>query len=217
MSPVVNVAAASAPLRNSSSTASSKARSSSARTYPQKEYLKVGLNPLPKHHPKVGLQFTLVHQTSQSVNSAEFGFTEFYEVRAWKDEHEGRYHISKITLSLPPVVTPSFLRAAKYEELEQQETRRRADQHRGELSHVAPDQRREVRVGHESMRHKPQHYGAYPYAHRCLEAERSYLLRIVAGVVSEGPERIPQIAVGVREGQGNEVVEEEYLRAAGWV
>src|SRR5918993_995345 len=62
MSPVVNVAAASAPLRTSSSIASSKARSSSARTYPQKEYLKVGLNPLQKHHPKVGLQFTLIHQ-----------------------------------------------------------------------------------------------------------------------------------------------------------
>src|ERR671913_991668 len=62
MSPVVNVAAASAPLRNSSTIASSKARSSSARTYPHKQYLKVGLNPLQKHHPKVGMQFTLIHQ-----------------------------------------------------------------------------------------------------------------------------------------------------------
>src|ERR671921_1935925 len=82
---------------------------------------------------------------------------------------------------------PSLLRAAEYEKPEQQETRSRADQHRGELSHVAPDERREVRVGHESMRHKPQHYAAYPYAHRCLHAERPYLLGIVAGMVSEGP------------------------------
>src|SRR5215204_6716210 len=137
-------------------------------------------------------------RTSPHTNSPKFAGTEFSEVRAWKDEHEGSYLISKIILSLPPVVSPSLLRAAEYEEPEQHETRSRADQHRGELGHIAPDQRREVRVGHQSMRHQPQHYGAYPYAHRCLEAERSYLLGIVAGVVSEGPERIPQIAVGVR-------------------
>src|ERR671910_3092932 len=88
MSPVVNVAAASAPLRNSSSIASSKARSSSARTYPQKEYLKVGLNPLQKHHPKVGLQFTLIHQlprvsiqqSSDLRRSKKFVSSIFWEV-----------------------------------------------------------------------------------------------------------------------------------------
>src|SRR5215212_4034941 len=132
------------------------------------------------------------------MNSANFVFTEFSEVRAWKNEHEGSYHISRITLSIPPVITSSFLRAAEYEKPEQQETRGRADQHRAELGHIAPDQRREVRVGHECMRYQPQHYAAHPYAHRCLEAERPYLLGIVAGVVSEGPQRIPQIAVRVR-------------------
>jgi hypothetical protein len=63
------------------------------------------------------------------MNSRKFAGTEFSEVRAWKDVHEGRYLISKITLSLPPDVTLSLLRAAEYEELEQQETRSRADQH----------------------------------------------------------------------------------------
>src|SRR5829696_8932702 len=91
MSPVVNVAAASVPLRNSSSIASSKARSSSARTYPQKEYLKVGLNRLQKHHPKVGLQFTLIHQlprvsilrSSDLRSSQKFGFGALLILRRW--------------------------------------------------------------------------------------------------------------------------------------
>jgi hypothetical protein len=37
-----------------------------------------------------------------------FALTEFSEVRAWTDEHKGRYHISKITLSLPPALPPLF-------------------------------------------------------------------------------------------------------------
>src|SRR5215218_8902683 len=61
MSPVVNVAAASAPPRNSSNIASSKARSHSARSYLHKQYLKVGLNRLQKHRPKGGLKSTLIH------------------------------------------------------------------------------------------------------------------------------------------------------------
>src|SRR5215213_6800417 len=61
MSPVVNVAAASAPPRNSSNIASSKARSHSARSYLHKQYLKVGLNRLQKRRPKGGLKSTLIH------------------------------------------------------------------------------------------------------------------------------------------------------------
>src|SRR5215216_5300879 len=61
MSPVVNVAAASAPPRNSSNISSSKARSQSARSYLHKQYLKVRLNRLQKHRPKVGLKSTLIH------------------------------------------------------------------------------------------------------------------------------------------------------------
>src|SRR5215208_3248970 len=132
------------------------------------------------------------------MNSANFVFSESSEARAWKNEHEASYHISSITMSLPPVVTCAFLRAAEYEKPEQHETRGRADQHRDKLGYIAPAQRREVRVGHECMRYQPQHYAAYSYAHRCLEAERPYLLRIVAGVVSEGPQRIPHIAVRIR-------------------
>ena len=101
--------------------------------------------------------------------------------------------------------------------MEQHEVRGRADQHGTELGYVASHQRWEVRVCHETACHQPKHYAAYPYAQRCLQAERAYLPRIVTCVVSEGPERILQIAVRVSQGQGNEIVEDEYLGAAGWV
>jgi hypothetical protein len=82
MSPVVNVAAASAPPRNSSNIASSKARSHSDRSYLHKQYLKIGLNRLHKHRPKVGLKSTLIHPSAWKEISAksDFCYTEFYEV-----------------------------------------------------------------------------------------------------------------------------------------
>src|SRR5918998_5732613 len=64
MSPVVNVAAPSAPPRNSSNIASSKAKSQSARSYLHKQYLKVGLNRLQKHRPKGGSKPTLIHPSA---------------------------------------------------------------------------------------------------------------------------------------------------------
>src|SRR5215210_1432807 len=67
MSPVVNVAAASAPPRNSSNITSSKARSQSARSYLHKQYLKVRLNRLQKHRPKGGLKSTLIHPSDAPV------------------------------------------------------------------------------------------------------------------------------------------------------
>src|SRR5215211_9297720 len=81
MSPVVNVAAASAPPRNSSNIASSKVRSQSARSYLHKQYLKVGLNRLHKHRPKGGLKSTLIHPSAWKELSANFAFTEVYEVQ----------------------------------------------------------------------------------------------------------------------------------------
>src|SRR5918995_3236147 len=83
MSPVVNVAATSAPPRNSSNIASSKARLQSARSYLHKQYLKVRLNPLQKHRPKVALKPTLIHPSVWKKISAksDFRFTEFEEVR----------------------------------------------------------------------------------------------------------------------------------------
>jgi hypothetical protein len=41
--------------------------------------------------------------TSENAQNANFAVTEFCEVRAWKDEHESGYHISTVTLSLPPL------------------------------------------------------------------------------------------------------------------
>src|SRR5918994_3330447 len=83
MSPVVNVAAASAPPRNSSNIASSKAKSQSARSYLHKQYLKVGLNRLQKHRPKGGLKSTLIYPRAWRKISAKSGFrfTEFSEVQ----------------------------------------------------------------------------------------------------------------------------------------
>src|SRR5215213_4816965 len=83
MSPVVNVAAASAPPRNSSNIASSKARSQSARSYLHKQYLKVRLNRLQKHRPKGGLKSTLIHPRAWKEISAKSDFrrTAFSEVR----------------------------------------------------------------------------------------------------------------------------------------
>jgi hypothetical protein len=79
MSPVVKVAATSAPPRNSSNIASSKARSHSARSYLHKQYLKIGLNRSQKHRPKVGLKSTLIHPSVWKKISAksDFRFTEF--------------------------------------------------------------------------------------------------------------------------------------------
>src|SRR5215208_3449900 len=81
MSPVVNVAATSAPPRNSSNIASSKARSHSARSYLHKQYLKVGLNRLQKHRPIGGLKSTLIHPSAWKEISAksDFRFTVFSE------------------------------------------------------------------------------------------------------------------------------------------
>jgi hypothetical protein len=83
MSPVVNVAAASAPPRNSSNIASSKARSHSAGSYLHKQYLKIRLNRLQKHRQKGGLKPTLIHPSAWKEISAksDFRFTEFSEVR----------------------------------------------------------------------------------------------------------------------------------------
>src|SRR5918992_2846039 len=64
MSPVVKVAAASAPPRNSSNNTSSKARLQSARSYLHKQYLKARLNRLQKHHPKGGLKSTLIRPSA---------------------------------------------------------------------------------------------------------------------------------------------------------
>jgi hypothetical protein len=79
MSPVVNVAATSAPPRNSSNITSSKARSQSARSYLHKQYLKIRLNRLQKHRPKGGLKPTLIHPSAWKKISAksDFRFTEF--------------------------------------------------------------------------------------------------------------------------------------------
>src|ERR671915_1430489 len=87
MSPVVKVAAASAPLRNSSNIASSKAKSQSARSYLHKQYLKVGLNRLQKHRPKGGLKSTLIHPSAWKEISANFAVTEFSEVRIAPVQH----------------------------------------------------------------------------------------------------------------------------------
>src|SRR5215208_5905025 len=117
---------------------------------------------------------------------------------------------------MPKRLSPSFL-AREDQEMEQQKACGRADQHGADLGYVASDQRREVRVGDEPARYQPKHQAAYHYAQRRLYAERSYLLHVVAGVVSEGPERIPQVAVRIRQGQGQEVEQHEYLWAAGGV
>src|ERR671910_2872123 len=90
MSPVVNVAAASAPPRNSSNITSSKARSQSARSYLHKEYLKVGLKRLQKHRAKGGLKSTLIHPSAWKEISAksDFRFTEFSEVQHAREGSE---------------------------------------------------------------------------------------------------------------------------------
>ena len=54
------------------------------------------------------LLLALIHRSAWKGNSANFSYTESSEVRAWRDEHEDRYYISRITLSLLPVVTPLF-------------------------------------------------------------------------------------------------------------
>jgi hypothetical protein len=59
--------------------------------------------------------------------------------------------------------------------MEQQEVRRRADQHGAGLGYVASHQRRKVSVGHEPVCHQPQHQAAYPYAQDRLDAERADL------------------------------------------
>jgi hypothetical protein len=73
------VAAASAPPRNSSNIASSKARSQSAGSYLHKQYLKVRLNRLQKHRPNGGLKATLIHPRAWKKISAksDFRITEF--------------------------------------------------------------------------------------------------------------------------------------------
>src|SRR5919112_532421 len=86
MSPVVKVAATSAPPRNSSNIASSKARSRSARSYLHKQYLKYlkgRLNRLQKHRPKVGLKPTLIHRSAWKRNSAISAFSRFYNFFFW--------------------------------------------------------------------------------------------------------------------------------------
>ena len=52
-------------------------------------------------------QLSLSGRPDADIHGAvNFAFTAFSEVRAWREGHEGRCHISKITWSLPPDVTP---------------------------------------------------------------------------------------------------------------
>src|ERR671910_3413006 len=99
MSPVVKVAATSAPPRNRSNIASSKARSQSARSYLHEQYLKVRLNRLQKHRPKVGLKSTLIHLTARKKCSRRFASTIGPAVRA-----------TPPTLGLDSQVRPDYAR-----------------------------------------------------------------------------------------------------------
>jgi hypothetical protein len=47
-----------------------------------------------------------------------------------------------------------------------------------------------------------------------LQREQAHLPRVVTGVVPEGPQGVPQVAVGVCQGKRQQVVEDEKPRFA---